>query len=178
VFRCLQDIVMVDYRLVRTDEDAAAVYKLAYEFIDWLRERYPEMEDEINTYLKYQNFDRQVKRVLTFFNPPEGECILAVHNGSPVGILMLKNVGGGVCEMNRMFVRDSGRGLGIGRALVERLKGRASEMGFKSMILTALPRHHEALAPYRSVGFELDDRESQAGSSESSIPMRMDLQIV
>jgi GNAT superfamily N-acetyltransferase len=166
---------MVEYRLVRTDEDAAAVYTLAYEYIDWLQERYPEMDGEIDTYLQHQDFDKQVRQVLTFFNPPKGECLLAVHQGSPVGMVMLKDAGD-VCKMHRMFVREAGRGLGIGRALVGHLKERAREMGFKSMILNALPRHHEALKLYQSSGFELDDRQGDAGDSDTAILMRMDLE--
>lgn len=61
---------------------------LAYENIDGLRERYPEMEDEIDSYRKHQKFDEQIKQVLTFYNPPNEECLLAVHQSSSVGILI------------------------------------------------------------------------------------------
>lgn len=40
---------MIQVRAVRTEEEAEAVYGLAYEFIAWLRERYPEMDGEIDT---------------------------------------------------------------------------------------------------------------------------------
>ena len=50
---------LLQIRPVRSKEDADAVYVLAYEFIDWLRVRYPEMEAEIDTYLEHQKFDDQ-----------------------------------------------------------------------------------------------------------------------
>ena len=166
---------MLQIRPVRTKDEADAVYVLAYEFINWLRERYPEMESEIDTYLRHQKFDDQIRDVLIHYSPPKGECLLATNGAEPVGILMLKDLGGGTCEMNRMFVRESARGLGAGRALVDRVKERAREMGFETMVLSALPRHHEALALYHSVGFQIDDRPREAGNSDNAILMKLDL---
>jgi hypothetical protein len=40
------------------------------------------------------------------------------------------------------------------------------------MTLSALPRHHEALSLYRSCGFELDDREREAGNSDNAVLMK------
>jgi GNAT superfamily N-acetyltransferase len=162
-------------RLVRGDEQAAVVYELAYEFIDWLRNRYPEMNSEIDNYLEHQKFDDQISQLLIHYNPPKGECLLATHAGSPIGILMLKKLDGEICEMNRMFVRKNARGLGAGRALIADLKRRAREMGFKSMVLSALPRHHEAIALYHSEGFEIDNRPGEAENSNNAVLMRTDL---
>jgi len=166
---------MVQVDLVRTPEQAKAVYDLAYEFVDWLLVRYPEMASMIDNYLEHQNFDEQIRNVLVHFNPPQGECLLAVHGNTPIGILMLKDLGGGVCEMNRMFVRENTRGLGAGRALVQQLKECAREMGFHTMTLSALPRHHEALALYHSVGFHIDDRPREAGNSDNAVLMKLNL---
>ena len=109
---------MLEIEPVRNCEQSKAVYILAYEFIEWLRERYPEMTKEIDDYLKHQKFDQQIRDVLVHFNPPNGECLLAIHGGHPVGILMLKALSDEKCEMNRMFVRKSARGLGAGRGSV------------------------------------------------------------
>lgn len=160
---------------VRSQAHADAVYQLAYEFVDWLRQRYPEMQTDIDVYLRHQKFDDQIRTVLTHYTPPKGECLLARYKIEPIGILMLKDIGDGVCEMNRMFVRESARGLGAGRALVEELKKSAREMGFLSMTLSALPRHHEALSLYRSCGFELDDRPRDAGNAVNAVLMKISL---
>ena len=160
---------------MRDREAADAVYALAYEFIDWLRGRYPEMATEIDIYLEHQKFDEQIRDVLVHYGPPQGECLLATVDARPVGILMLKDIGDGVCEMNRMFVREEARGLGVGKALVARLRERAREMGFRTMVLSALPRHHEALALYRAAGFKADERQPEAGNSDNAVLMRLDL---
>lgn len=166
---------MIQVNLVRTQEHASAVYDLAYEFIDWLRDRYPEMDVEIDTYLRHQKFDEQIRQVLTYFNPPLGECVLATLENRPVGILMIKDVGCGICEMNRMFVREEARGLGAGRALVETLRDRAIEMGFAKITLSVLPRHYEAIPLYRSMGFVEDKRLTDPGYSENAVLMKLDL---
>ena len=88
---------------------------------------------------------------------------------------MLKDIGNGVCEMNRMYVRDAARGRGVGRALVEKLCDRAREMGFSTMVLSALPRHHEAMPLYRSMGFVEDDSYREPGNTDVAIVMRRDL---
>lgn len=160
---------------VRSDAEASAVYDLAWRFIGWLRERYPEMEPEIDDYLVAQNFDQDIRDVRKTYGPPHGECLLARVDGRDVGILMLKDKGDGVCEMNRMYVADEARGHGVGRALVAALVERAREMGFRRMILSALPRHHEALALYRSAGFVEDDRAVEQGNTDKAVFMRLEL---
>ncbi len=166
---------MIEIHPARDKKDAEAVYQLAYEFVDWLHQRYPEMAAEIDNYLRHQKFDEQITEVLVHYNPPRGECLVATREGSPVGIVMLKDLGGGACEMNRMFVREAARGMGAGRMLVERLKQRAREMGFTTMELSALPRHHEALALYRATGFRPDDRPRDPGDAGNAVMMRLEL---
>ncbi len=166
---------MVQIHLVRSRQDAATVQELAYEFIAWLRERYPDMEAEVDAYLAEQKFEEQIKDVLIHYAPPRGECLLAFHDDQPAGLLMLKRLSDETCEMNRMFVRDAARGWGVGRALVERLKERAREMGFTSMVLSALPRHHEALALYENIGFVQDDWTANGDDTSGAIHMRVRL---
>ena len=88
---------MLKIDLVRSRRQADEVRVLGHEFIDWLRSRYPEMNADIDNYLTYQNFDEQISDIRNNYNPPQGECLLASHDGAPVGILMLKDVGHGVC---------------------------------------------------------------------------------
>lgn len=166
---------MLEIRQVRTAEEAAAVRVLALEFVDWLRERYPEMAGEIDSYLEQQKFHQQIEDVRPYYNPPKGECLLALKDGDALGILMLKAWEGEVCEMNRMFVRESARGLGVGRALVEHLKGHARTMGFRTMILSLLPRHREARPLYLSAGFRPDERYRRPGNSAQAEIMSLDL---
>jgi GNAT superfamily N-acetyltransferase len=167
---------MVVIERVRTEEQAVSVREMAWEFIDWLRVRYPDMNEAIDEYLINQKFEEQLAELLAYFAPPNGECLLAILDDQPVGILMLKPREEGVCEMNRMFVRASARGNGVARRLVETLISRARDMGYQAMVLSALNRHDEAIALYRSMGFEDDVRESDAESgAQHEVLLRMSL---
>lgn len=147
---------MISVRPARGPEDVAAVARLAWEFVDFLDARYPELRDQIRDYLKEQRFEEKLAELPSWFNPPAGECMIALLDGAPVGIVMLTAKDDGACEMNRMFVTASARRLGVARRLCEALIAAASRMGFSQMRLEALDRHDEALPLYRSLGFVHD----------------------
>ncbi len=137
----------------RSDDDIAAVTGLAWDFVGFLLDRFPERADQVRQYLAEQRFEEMLADFRAHFNPPKGECML---DGDPAGIVMLKPVAGRVCEMNRMFVAPRARGHGIGRALCHALIAEARALGYGEMRLGALNRHIEALPLYRSLGFEDD----------------------
>lgn len=125
--------------------------------------------------MSHQKFYDQISDIRVHYSPPPGECLLAIHDSEPVGILILKDLGDQLCEMNRMFVRPAGRGFGTGRLLVQSLQERAREMGFQTMVLSALLRHHEALALYQSAGFQITDPANKTGSSDAAVHMTLNL---
>ncbi len=164
----------VRIELVRTEEQAIHVRTLARAFVEWLLERYPEREAHIRAYLIAQCFEEQLANLLVMFTPPSGECLLVWMNETPVGIVMLKSRDDGTVEMNRMFVLSEARGLGVGRALCDVLIEQAKTLGYKDLLLTALPRHREAIALYRSLGF-VDDNRADEGSPDDVVSMKMHL---
>lgn len=160
---------------VRTETDAAAVRVLVDEFFDWMRDRYPDDAAIIDAYIATQDIDGQMRNLLTLFAPPHADCLLAWLDGVPVGIVMTKPHSPGICEMNRMFVRPSARGHGVGRALVVELLSTARDLGYTKMMLAAGPYHTEAVALYRSFGFVRDDSLPDTGAGELEIRMILDL---
>lgn len=139
---------------VRDDGQAGHVAGLVWQFLDHLRDRYPERADDIDSYITYQDIAGQLRNWRDTFLPPNGECLLAMREGEAVGTVMLRRLDTTTCEMNRMYVTDAARGLKAGRRLGERLIERAREMGFAAMRLDAWDRHQEALPLYASLGFE------------------------
>lgn len=165
----------IDIQKVRNRTQAAHAETLAWEFVAWLRGRYPEMCQEIDNYLERQNFAETIRDVRPHYGPPGGECLLAMMGERPVGLLMMRDLGNRRCEMNRMYVRDSARGQGVGRALISELVQSARDAGHHTMVLSALPRHHEALALYRNVGFRESKGRELADNDPSAINMSLDL---
>ncbi|MFL6564795.1 MAG: GNAT family N-acetyltransferase [Burkholderiales bacterium] len=87
------------------------------------------------------------------FYPPTGRFYLVRHDERDVGVGCLKRLVQGVGEIQRMYIQPHVRGIGAGRALVQRLLREARELGYTRVRLESL----RALAPahtlYRSVGF-------------------------
>lgn len=164
---------MIEIQEIRSDGQAAEAERLAWEFVDWLRDRYPELGKEIDGYLEGQKFAERMKDVRKDYGPPRGEALLALLDGKPVGLLVMRDIGDHSCEMNRMFVRPEARGKGVGRLLADQLIEIARMKGFEWMRLTALDRHEEALALYRSLGFRDDPNLKLDGNPEQAVKMSL-----
>lgn len=162
---------MLDIIRVRNEADAAEVRLMVGEFFDWLRDLYPEEAESITAYWNYQDIPTQLRDLLKIFVPPKAECLLARLNGEAVGIVMTKPHSDDMCEMNRMFVRSSARGHGVGRALVGAILDAARDLGYKRMMLAGGTRHTEALALYRSYGFVEDRSLPDTGSGDVEVRM-------
>ncbi len=160
---------------VRDETDAAVVRILVAEFFDWLRKRYPDIVETLDSYIRVQDIDGQMRDLLNRFAPPDGDCLLARLDGVPAGIVMTKPHSDGVCEMNRMFVTDAARGHGVGRALVAEIIATGKALGYRRMLLAAGPRHTEALALYRRFGFVEDETLPDTGAGEIEVRMIRDL---
>ena len=161
---------------VRNAVEIDQVRSLVWEFFDFLRERYPEMHDTIDAYLKEQNVEGELADFESFFLPPNGESFLALVDGEPAGIVMMKPKGDHDAEMNRMYVRNKARGEGIGRMLGKALISKARAQGVNTVWLDALYKHVEALPLYESLGFvRFTDPEAFGGDDERVIHMKLKL---
>jgi DNA-binding MarR family transcriptional regulator/predicted GNAT family N-acyltransferase len=86
---------------------------------------------------------------------PDMEIVLLARlDGRPVGCVGLYQPGPGVGEMKRMWVHHSARGLGIGRRLLVELESLARQRGASWLRLETNRSLTEAIALYRSAGFQ------------------------
>jgi DNA-binding MarR family transcriptional regulator/GNAT superfamily N-acetyltransferase len=87
--------------------------------------------------------------------PPRGAFLVAYLHGEPVGCGGVKRPPGETAaDIKRMWVADDGRGLGIGRRLLEELEERARAGGATHARLETNRVLTEALGMYRSAGYE------------------------
>lgn len=103
--------------------------------------------------LCFQDFESELANVETMYAQPRGIIFIANVNGEDVGVGALRPISEDRCEMKRVYVRDTARGLGIGRRIIDLLIARAADIGYASMVLDTLPKLETARGIYRSLGF-------------------------
>ena len=105
--------------------------------------------------LDYQNFPEELAGLPGAYAPPSGALLLACRSsGAPLGCVALRPLGlDRRCEMKRLFVAPAGRGLGLGRQLVEAIVTEAAGIGYREICLDTLPGMTTAIALYWKSGF-------------------------
>ncbi|WGF90710.1 GNAT family N-acetyltransferase [Marinivivus vitaminiproducens] len=105
--------------------------------------------------LAYQGFEDELAGLPGKYAEPAGVILLAEDaNGGPLGCVALRPMAErGCCEMKRLYVTPQGRGLGLGRALVDAVLAEATRQGYRAMRLDTLPTMTGAIRLYRKAGF-------------------------
>jgi ribosomal protein S18 acetylase RimI-like enzyme len=86
--------------------------------------------------------------------PPTGLFLVARLRGAPVGCGGLLWSDGEPADIKRMWVAPAVRGLGLGKRLLSELEGRARDSGATVARLDTNRNLTEAIAMYRSSGYE------------------------
>ncbi len=109
--------------------------------------------------LEYQGFEEELATLPGKYARPQGCILLAYVGDEAAGCVAMRELSpspgeiGRACEMKRLYTRASARGLGIGRALCERLLEIAREAGYARMKLDSDEELKAAVALYESLGF-------------------------
>lgn len=106
--------------------------------------------------LAYQDFETELRTLPGRYAPHGGELLLARGvDGVPAGCVALRGLPDpGCCEMKRLYVSPAGRGLALGRALVDAAVRSAAALGYREIRLDTLPSMGAAIGLYRAEGFE------------------------
>ncbi len=127
----------------QTDEDFETAKKLLVEY-----------GSSLSFHLSFQDFEGELANLPGDYVHPTGCLLLAVYKEQPVGCVGLRKLSDEACEMKRLYVKPSFRGLGIGRALVEAVIEEARKIDYNYMRLDTVPSMEAASALYTSVGFK------------------------
>ena len=114
------------------------------------------IDDVAGCSLQFQGFGKELETLPGLYGPPRGRMYLAVVDGEAVGCAALRpldRLGADVGEVKRMYVRPSARGLGLGRALIERLVADARGIGYRVLKLDTSTSMHAAQHVYAAAGF-------------------------
>lgn len=128
--------------------------------LDELRGLLREYEAAISVSLDFQDFEREVMSFPEGYVPPEGCVIVAreAQSGELAGLVCVRRLSPGCCEMKRLYVRPGARGHGLGGRLASAAMDDARQLGYGRMRLDTLPEMTEAASLYLSRGFcEIDN---------------------
>ncbi|KAI9831314.1 MAG: hypothetical protein M1819_005088 [Sarea resinae] len=144
---------------VRTESDLRATVALFTAYADWL-----------GIDLSFQDFSTELASMPGKYAPPAGELLLARLNSdnTPIGCIALRPMlPKGFCEVKRLYVLPAGRGMGIGKALVEAIVDVAHRLGYEEMRLDSLPTLVAALKVYQRAGFVRVERYNDTPLTET-----------
>lgn len=111
-------------------------------------------QEELGLDLCFQGFAEEVKNLPGVYKEPNGAILVASYKGSYIGIVALKSLDEGICEMKRLYVNPSHRGQNIGEELVSHIITLARNKGYHTMKLDTLSRLKQAIALYQKYGFK------------------------
>jgi ribosomal protein S18 acetylase RimI-like enzyme len=106
----------------------------------------------------FGSLEKEAARLPQSYIEQSGSCIVAFVDQEPAGFIAWRalppSVAPAAWELKRLWVRPSGRGLGLGRKLIEAALGRAVTAGQKAVYLDTVPESMAAAVRiYQELGF-------------------------
>lgn len=132
-----------------------AVRALCWEYLEFLLTLGPEDTAVVRLAYPREKYARVLDALETDHMPPRGALRLALLNGEPVGCGMSHRLFPDTAEFKRIYVRDSARGCGAGRAIVMALLEQARQDGLARVLMDTGKALTAAQALYLSMGFAL-----------------------
>jgi GNAT superfamily N-acetyltransferase len=138
---------------VETDEHIRLARELFLEYFDFLRTDVDKVDD-LDQIPPLTGYKEELAELPGRYAAPDGRLLLALYDGEAAGCVAFYRFGSGICEVKRLWTRRKFRGKQMGRTLVETLVSEARKSGYSTMLLSTVDILTEAIALYRSVGFE------------------------
>ncbi|UGB39067.1 GNAT family N-acetyltransferase [Frateuria soli] len=123
--------------------------------IDLVRALFGEYITGLGIDLSFQDVHTELAQLPGKYAPPRGDVLLARDvTGAALGCVALRPWSPpGECEIKRLYVRPAARGRSLGRQLAEAAIARASQAGYRRVLLDTLASMQAARALYASLGF-------------------------
>lgn len=143
----------VTVRRAETEADFQATRALCQAFVDWQLATFPDLREKILAYFEPRAYARTLAELPLVHARPKGAILLAERDGRPLGCVMYHEMEPGVAEVKRLFVAESARGLGLGRALLEAMFDLMRTDGYTEVRLESARFLTDAKRLYDKMGF-------------------------
>ena len=124
------------------------------EFIEKTKELIREYAQSLEFDLGFQDFDKEMENFPGQYALPGGCLYVALDENQPIGCVALRDLGHGICEMKRLYVKPFFRGQKVGKLLAEVVIKAARDRGYDFMRLDTIPSMKHANMLYNALGFE------------------------
>lgn len=122
-------------------------------YIQQIKELIIEYAKRLGRDLSFQNLDDELKDPAKKYTAPEGELLVAVEGEDVLGMIAYHKHSDTRCEMKRLYVKPSCRGMKLGEKLIEELIAHARQAGYKEMVLDTIVPLQSAIHLYKKLGF-------------------------
>jgi len=143
--------LLVETRAALLPDDLELIRKLWTDYLVWGNDKMQQLYG-VHPHNPAEAVQQDIEQINKFL-PPQGRLILAVYGDKVCGLGSLRRIQPEIGEIKRMFVDPAFRGIGAGRAILERLLQEARIAGYKQVRLDSPKFMTTAHALYRSVGF-------------------------
>lgn len=121
--------------------------------MDIVRELFLEYSEMLGVDLCFQSFEEELATLPGKYAEPKGVILLGLCDEKVCGVVAMRPVEDGVCEMKRLYVQPACQKSGLGRRLATEIIEAARKTGYRKMVLDTLPRLEAAIRLYQSLGF-------------------------
>lgn len=104
--------------------------------------------------LSFQKLEDELRDPAQKYAPPNGKLLVALEDGTVLGMVAYHRHSPTRCEMKRLYVRPACRGRKLGQLLIAELLRRARQAGYREMVLDTLLPMQSAIRLYRQAGFQ------------------------
>lgn len=143
----------ITIRMADDNGDIEAARTLCREWLDWHWDAYPDDWPTEGNPMDRDKFQATLGNLPSLHARPRGGIIIASVNGQPAGCVMFNEASSDTAEFNRMFVSESGRGHGLGRAMLDFMFKQMVVDGYVRVFFSSAIFLTHARAMYESVGF-------------------------
>lgn len=164
------NLVVNDVEIVPAYEREDEMLELVVEYTNDIVKK----DDEVAEVLQLQHLNDELMDMKIKYGLPDGRMYLAIVDGITAGCVALTRNDDEYCEIKRLYLRPQFRGMGISKALTDKVISDAKDIGYKHIRLDTFPFMEAAIRLYKKYGFYCIERYND-NPAKSAIFMQLDL---
>ena len=124
------------------------------DYLSEVKELIQEYSRHLGRDLSFQNIEDELKDPSHKYTAPEGTLLVAIEGEKVLGMVAYHRHSDTRCEMKRLYVRPTARGMHLGDTLVSAILAHAKKAGYQEIVLDTIVPLKAAISLYKKHGFE------------------------